>query len=58
MAESAELPPLSDAQLQVMHEVWAGGEVTVSGVWAALAARRKVARDTVLTVMDRLANKG
>lgn len=52
------LPPLSDAQLEVMHAVWDGDEVTVTHVWSALAARKSVARNTVLTVMDRLADKG
>lgn len=52
------LPALSDAQLEVMHAVWAAPEVTVTDVWTALAARRPVARNTVLTVMDRLAGKG
>ena len=56
--DPGELPALSDAQLEVMHAVWAAPEVTVTDVWAALVARRPVARNTVLTVMDRLAGKG
>ena len=53
-----ELPPLSDAQIDVMQEVWARGEVTVTEVWQALCEKREVARNTVLTVMDRLEKKG
>jgi predicted transcriptional regulator len=53
-----ELPPLSEAQLEIMHVVWDGGEVTVTGVWEVLAKRRAVSRNTVLTLMDRLEKKG
>ncbi len=51
-------PPLSEAQLEIMHVVWDGGEVTVTDVWSALSRRRPVARNTVLTLMDRLEKKG
>jgi predicted transcriptional regulator len=51
-------PPLSEAQLEIMHVVWDGGEVTVTDVWNALSSRRPVARNTVLTLMDRLEKKG
>jgi BlaI family transcriptional regulator, penicillinase repressor len=53
-----ELPALSEVQLEIMHIVWDGGEVTVTDVWTALARRRPVARNTVLTLMDRLEKKG
>ena len=52
------LPALSEAQLEIMHVVWEGGEVTVTDVWTVLAGRRRVARNTVLTLMDRLEKKG
>jgi predicted transcriptional regulator len=52
------LPALSQAQLEIMDVVWAGGEVTVTDVWNVLAQRRQVARNTVLTLMDRLERKG
>ncbi len=52
------LPALSEAQLEIMHVVWDGGEVTVTDVWNVLARRRAVARNTVLTLMDRLEKKG
>jgi predicted transcriptional regulator len=53
-----ELPALSEAQLEIMDLVWVGGEVTVTDVWGTLAHRREVARNTVLTLMDRLEKKG
>jgi predicted transcriptional regulator len=52
-----ERPALSAAQLEIMQLVWAGGEVTVTEVWNTLAARRGVARNTVLTLMERLEKK-
>jgi predicted transcriptional regulator len=58
MSRSKELPALSEAQLEIMHVVWEGGEVTVTDVWNVLAGRRPVARNTVLTLMDRLEKKG
>src|SRR2546423_525410 len=48
------LPALSEAQLEIMQLVWERGEVTVTDVWSVLAQRRGVARNTVLTLMDRL----
>ncbi len=58
MAEPEPLPPLSEAQLEIMTVVWGRGEVTVADVWKALSARRKVARNTVLTMIVRLEEKG
>jgi predicted transcriptional regulator len=57
MAKSA-LPPLAEGQLEIMNVVWEHGEVTVGEVWKALAARRKVARNTVQTMLLRLKQKG
>ncbi|MEX2120686.1 MAG: BlaI/MecI/CopY family transcriptional regulator [Pirellulales bacterium] len=53
-----KLPPLSESQLEIMDVVWDRGQVTVGEVWKQLAGRRKVARNTVLTLMERLAKKG
>jgi BlaI family penicillinase repressor len=59
MSELAgERSPLSEAQLEIMNLVWDRGEVTVAEVWKALAVRRKVARNTVQTMMVRLEEKG
>jgi BlaI family transcriptional regulator, penicillinase repressor len=51
-------PPLSEAQLEIMNVVWERGEATVAEVWKALAGRRRVARNTVQTLMARLEEKG
>ena len=56
MGES--LPSLSETQWEVMRAVWDLREATVSEVWAQLAGEREVARNTVLTQMDRLVKKG
>ncbi len=58
MAETEPLPPLSEAQIEIMNVVWDRGEVTVADVWKVLASRRKVARNTVLTMIVRLEEKG
>jgi BlaI family transcriptional regulator, penicillinase repressor len=58
MPRKSQLPPLSDAQLEILQVVWQNGEIAVSDVWQAIAARRPVARNTVLTVMDRLEKRG
>jgi BlaI family transcriptional regulator, penicillinase repressor len=58
MPGSKSLPPLSEAQMDIMGVVWDRGEVTVADVWKAMAARRKVARSTVLTMITRLVEKG
>ncbi len=52
------LPPLSEAQMDIMAAVWDRGEVTVADVWKAVTARRRVARSTVLTMITRLVEKG
>ena len=58
MDDPGPLAPLSAAQLEIMHVVWARSEATVADVWGALSARRKVARNTVLTMLARLEEKG
>jgi len=58
MAQPKKLQPLSDAQLEIMRVVWPREEITVSEVWQAIASKRPVARNTVLTVMDRLVKRG
>ena len=51
-------PPLSAAQREIMEIVWQRGEVTVSAVREAMARRRKLARNTVQTMLVRLEGKG
>ena len=54
----AESSPLTVAQREIMEIVWERGEVTVSEVRNALAARRELARNTVQTMIVRLEEKG
>jgi len=54
----SKLPPLSEAQQEIMDIVWEQGEVSVSNVRAVLEQRRKVARNTVRTLMERMEEKG
>jgi predicted transcriptional regulator len=58
MAKAPEFPLLSETHLEIMNLVWQAGEATVGEIWKALAGRRKVARNTVLTLMGRLEKKG
>ena len=58
MTKKSERPALSGAQIEVMQVVWERGEITVSDVWQTIARRRPVARNTVLTVLDRLEKRG
>jgi predicted transcriptional regulator len=53
-----KLPPLSEAQLEIVNVVWDRGEVTVGEVWKALAKRRPLSRNTVSTMVTRLEEKG
>jgi predicted transcriptional regulator len=44
--------------LEIMEIVWEHGEVTVADVWKTLAVRRSLTRNTVQTLMSRLAERG
>ncbi len=51
--------PVSDAELEVLKVLWAAGPSTVRDVAAALKKqRRKLAYNTVLTLLSRLRDKG
>ncbi len=54
----AELPPLSEAQLEILNIVWDQGTATVGEIWKALAQRRPLSRNTVSTMVTRLEEKG
>jgi BlaI family transcriptional regulator, penicillinase repressor len=58
MKEEKELEPMSEAQREIMEFVWQKGEAGVGQIWRAIAARRPVVRNTVLTLVTRLAEKG
>jgi BlaI family transcriptional regulator, penicillinase repressor len=49
---------LTPAQLEIMNHLWDRGELGVAQVWKLLAARRRIARNTVQTMLTRLAEKG
>jgi predicted transcriptional regulator len=49
---------LTPTQLEIMQLVWDRGELSVAQVWKLLAGRRSVARNTVQTMLTRLADKG
>ena len=51
--------PVSDAELEVLKVLWAGGAMTVRDVAVALRKqRRRLAYNTVLTLLSRLREKG
>lgn len=51
--------PVSDAELEVLKVLWAAAPATVRDVVAALAKRRRrLAYNTVLTLLSRLRDKG
>jgi predicted transcriptional regulator len=53
-----ESAPISEAQREIMNIVWDSGEVGVADVWRILSDRRPIARNTVLTMITRLTDKG
>ena len=51
---------LTGPQLEIMEIIWRGGKTgaTVAEIWQALSAHREVARTTVLTMVNRLEQRG
>jgi BlaI family penicillinase repressor len=49
---------LTPAQLEIMNLFWEQGELGVAQVWKLLSARRKIARNTVQTMLTRLVDRG
>ena len=58
MANRRELPALSEAQREIMEIVWDSGELSASEIREVLCRRRKVARNTVRTLLERMEAKG
>lgn len=58
MSRKSIPPPLSELQACIMDIVWQHDEVTVTKVWGEICRRRRLARNTVQTVMSRLEEKG
>ncbi len=54
----SDLPPLTENQVEIMKIIWEQPDITVLEVVEALAAERDLARNTVQTMMTRLADKG
>jgi predicted transcriptional regulator len=53
-----ELPELTPAQGEIMDIVWGADEVSASEVRRILSKSRKVARNTVRTLLERMEEKG
>ena len=58
MKRKRSLPALSPAQREIMEIIWERGELSASQVRAVLAESRDVARNTVRTLLERMAEKG
>src|SRR3954451_13217241 len=56
-AKQSDLPNLSPAQREIMEIVWERGEVTANEVRRVLSRTRKVARNTVRTLLERMEDK-
>jgi len=54
--QNADLPPLSEAQVEIMNAIWERGEATLTQICTALD--RELARNTVQTQLARLVEKG
>ena len=54
----SDLPELSPAQREIMGIVWERGEVTATEARRVLSRTRKVARNTVRTLLERMEDKG
>jgi len=54
----AALPNLSQAQREIMEIVWERGEVSANEVRGILAKKRKLAKNTVRTLLERMEAKG
>ena len=55
---SEELPPPSNAELEILQVLWRDGPQTVRDVHAEIAAQRDVGYTTVLKTMQVMAEKG
>jgi BlaI family transcriptional regulator, penicillinase repressor len=58
MAKKHKTATISDAQREIMNIIWENGEMGVAEVWRILSERRPLARNTILTLISRLVEKG
>jgi len=49
---------LTVAQLELMNLFWERGELSVAQAWTLLSKKRSLARNTVQTMLTRMADKG
>ena len=56
--KQSDLPDLSPAQREIMEIIWERGEATTNEVRRVLSRTRKVARNTVRTLLERMEDKG
>lgn len=54
----SHLPDLSPAQREIMEIIWEQPQMAASEVMHVLSKKRKVARNTVRTLLERMENKG
>ncbi len=58
MKKADKLPPLSETQMEIMNVVWDRKEATLGDIWGELSSQREVAKNTIQTLLTRLAEKG
>lgn len=58
MPRRSARPPLAEVQLELMNILWLAGSGTVAEVLDRVRLRREVSRNTVQTMLARLADKG
>lgn len=58
MSDPQNMPSLSEAQMEIMNIVWDQPETTLGEIWRELRDRRKIARNTIQTLLSRLVDKG
>jgi BlaI family transcriptional regulator, penicillinase repressor len=58
MPSRKSLPPLAEAQLEIMNILWRSGGGTVADVLEQVRLRRPVSRNTIQTMLSRLDEKG
>ncbi|MGH7145391.1 MAG: BlaI/MecI/CopY family transcriptional regulator [Planctomycetota bacterium] len=49
---------LTPLQMEILEVIWDGGAMSATDIWRQIAARRKIARTTILTMISRLESRG
>ena len=58
MSETPELPKPSDGEVEILHELWSRGPLTVREVHDALRKKQEVGYTTILKMMQIMHGKG